>query len=160
TMLRPAPSADRRGAGRAWRGMREARGRRQDRAMTEHDVRPSPAPAAHAPAALRPAAQPYHRASRTLAHRRYWWRPLVTLAVSAAVFVGLTMQVMVPLFVLGEVWPAAVTSSSLTDPLNPADQFLGLACQRCWSPPCWWGHSPAMGEPGSPCRCGAGSGGG
>lgn len=94
--------------------------------MTEHDVRPSPAPAAHAPAALRPAAQPYHRASRTLAHRRYWWRPLVTLAVSAAVFVGLTMQVMVPLFVLGEVWPAAVTSSSLTDPLNPADQFLGL----------------------------------
>src|SRR5699024_3601900 len=125
TMLRPAPSADRRGAGRAWRGMREARGRRQDRAMTEHDVRPSPAPAAHAPAALRPAAQPYHRASRTLAHRRYWWRPLVTLAVSAAVFVGLTMQVMVPLFVLGEVWPAAVTSSSLTDPLSPAVQFLG-----------------------------------
>ena len=100
--------------------------------MIEHDVSPSPAPAAPASAAFRPAApstpsaQPYHRASRTLAHRRYWGRPLVTLAVSAAVFVGLTMQVMVPLFVLGEVWPAAATSASLTDPLNPADQFLGL----------------------------------
>src|SRR5699024_3621717 len=117
---------DRRGAGRASRGMREARGRRQDRALSEHDVRPSPAPPAHAPAALRPAAQAYHRASRNLAHRRYWWRPLVPLSVSAAAFAGLTIQVMVPLFVVGEVWPAAVTSSYLTDPLNPADQFLGL----------------------------------
>ena len=130
--------------------------------MIEHDVRPSPAPAAHASAAFRPAApstQPYHRASRTLAHRRYWWRPLVTLAVSAAVFVRLTMQVMVPLFVLGEVWPAAATSASLTDPLNPADQFLGLGMLALLVPAVLVGTLAGTGEPGSPCRCGAGSGG-
>src|SRR5699024_1559049 len=111
-MPRPARSADRRGAGRAGRRMRGPWGRRQDRGMIEHDVRPSPAPAAHASAAFRPAApstpsaQPYHRASRTLAHRRYWWRPLVTLAVSAAVFVELTIKMMAPLFALAHALPS------------------------------------------------------
>ena len=80
--------------------------------MIEHDLHPSP--------------QPYHRAARALPHRHYWWRPLVTLVVSAVVFVVMNLQVMVPLFILGEIWPPAATSASLTDPLNPADQFLGL----------------------------------
>ncbi|MDN5821179.1 MAG: CPBP family intramembrane metalloprotease, partial [Brachybacterium sp.] len=70
--------------------------------------------------------QAYHRAARALPHHRYWWRPLVTLVVAAAVFVVMNFQVMVPLLIAGEIWPAAATSSSLSDPLNPADQFLGL----------------------------------
>ena len=53
--------------------------------MIEHGLHPSP--------------QPYHRASRALPHRHYWWRPLVTLVVSAVVFVVMNLQVMVPLFI-------------------------------------------------------------
>ncbi|ASK65991.1 CPBP family intramembrane metalloprotease domain-containing protein [Brachybacterium avium] len=102
--------------------------------MIEHDLRPPPQPpvtsspgsiGAALPATL-PEPQAYHRAARVLWHRRYWWRPLVTLVVTAAVFVVMNFQVMVPLLIAGEIWPAAATSSSLTDPLNPADQFLGL----------------------------------
>ncbi|HEX7351003.1 CPBP family intramembrane glutamic endopeptidase [Brachybacterium sp.] len=70
--------------------------------------------------------QPYHRLARALPHRSWWWRPLVTLVVAAFVFVVMNLQVMVPLLILGELWPPAATSSSLADPLNPADQFLGL----------------------------------
>lgn len=70
--------------------------------------------------------QPYHRAARAIPHRRYWWRPLVTIAVAGFVWIVMNLQVMVPLMVLGEFWPAAATSPSLMDPLNPADQVLGL----------------------------------
>jgi len=70
--------------------------------------------------------QPYHRLARALPHRSWWWRPLVTLVVAAFVFVVMNLQVIVPLLILGELWPPAATSSSLTDPLNPADQVGGL----------------------------------
>ncbi|MDN5898758.1 MAG: CPBP family intramembrane metalloprotease [Brachybacterium sp.] len=102
--------------------------------MIQHDLHPSPPPVVtSAPVGIRPAQpatpsepQAYHRAARALPHHRYWWRPLVTLVVAAAVFVVMNFQVMVPLLIAGEIWPAAATSSSLSDPLNPADQFLGL----------------------------------
>ncbi|WP_394216083.1 CPBP family intramembrane glutamic endopeptidase [Brachybacterium vulturis] len=102
--------------------------------MIDHDLRPPPQPPATSapggigaalPATL-PEPQPYHRAARALRHRRYWWRPLVALVVTAVVFVVMNLQVMAPLLIAGEIWPAAATSPSLTDPLNPADQFLGL----------------------------------
>lgn len=70
--------------------------------------------------------QPYHRLARALPHRSWWWRPLVTLAVAAFVFVVMNLQLIMPLLVLGELWPPAATSASLTDPLNPADQVGGL----------------------------------
>ncbi|MGO1200693.1 MAG: lysostaphin resistance A-like protein [Dermabacteraceae bacterium] len=100
--------------------------------MIEHDLPPSPlrttASTAVGPRPVPSSAapQPYHRIPRALRHRHHWWRPLVTLVVSAVVFVVMNVQVMTPLFLLGEIWPAAATSPSLTDPLTPADQVLGL----------------------------------
>lgn len=84
--------------------------------MSEHALHPRP-----------PAAPPaYHRAARGIPHRGYWWRPLVTLAVAGAVYVVMAVQVIVPLIIVGEIWPAVAPSLFLSDPLNPADQFLGL----------------------------------
>lgn len=85
-----------------------------------------PAPALPAPSRPAPTPQPYHRAARAIPHRSWWWRPLVTLVVAAFTFVVMNLQVMMPLMVLGEIWSPAATSPSLTDPLNPADQLLGL----------------------------------
>ncbi|MDN5599452.1 MAG: CPBP family intramembrane metalloprotease [Brachybacterium sp.] len=100
--------------------------------MIEHDLPPSPQ-STTASTPVGPHREPtpadplpYHRAPRALRHRHHWWRPLVTLVVSAVVFVVMNVQVMTPLFLLGEIWPAAATSPSLTDPLTPADQVLGL----------------------------------
>ncbi|MGO3314626.1 MAG: lysostaphin resistance A-like protein [Brachybacterium tyrofermentans] len=78
-------------------------------------VSPSPSPTG-----------PYHRAARAIPHRSYWWRPLVAVAVAGFVWIVMNLQVMTPLMILGEIWPAAATSPSLMDPLNPVDQFLGL----------------------------------
>ncbi|MGP9845374.1 lysostaphin resistance A-like protein [Brachybacterium sp. 107] len=83
--------------------------------MTQHEPLPRTTPS-----------QPYHRIARAIPHRGYWWRPLVTTAVAAFVWIAMNLQVMVPLMILGELWPAASTSPSLMDPLNPADQVLGL----------------------------------
>lgn len=38
----------------------------------------------------------------------------------------MNLQVMVPLMLAGELWPPLATSIDIDDPLNPADQFLGL----------------------------------
>lgn len=91
-------------------------------------ARASSALASSAPAssALASPAQPYHRAARAIPHRRYWWRPLVTIVVAGVVWIIMNLQVVVPLLIVGEIWPAASTSASLMDPLNPADQLLGL----------------------------------
>ncbi|MGO1981933.1 MAG: lysostaphin resistance A-like protein [Brachybacterium alimentarium] len=93
------------------------------------EARPEPEPRPQgrsAPQLPPPSEQAYHRAARAIPHRRYWWRPLVALGVTAVVFVVLNIQVMAPLMILGEYWPPVATSVSMTDPLNPADQFLGL----------------------------------
>lgn len=70
--------------------------------------------------------QTYHRGARAIPHRRYWWRPLVTLLVSAAVLVVMTLQLMTLLAVASVIWPSFAPSPSLTDPLNPVDQLTGL----------------------------------
>ena len=68
----------------------------------------------------------YSRAALGVPHHRYWWRPLVTLAVAGFAYVVMNLQVMVPLLIAGELWPAAAVSPSALDPLNPADQLLSL----------------------------------
>ncbi len=85
-----------------------------------------PGEAVSVDAAASSPAQPYHRSAHAIPHRHYWWRPLVTIAVAGIVWIAMNLHVMVPLMIIGEVWPALATSPSLTDPLNPADQFLGL----------------------------------
>ena len=47
---------------------------------------PAPAPEM-LPRPVETDAVAFHRLPRALPHRSYWWRPLVTLAVSAAVYV-------------------------------------------------------------------------
>lgn len=70
--------------------------------------------------------QPYHRAARAIPHRRYWWRPLVALVVSAAVFLVMNLQLLLVLVVVSLIWPAFTPSATLMDPLNPLDQTFGL----------------------------------
>ena len=87
-------------------------------------------PPAPAPGVLpRPAetdAVAFHRLPRALPHRSYWWRPLVTLAVSAAVYVVMLLQMFVVILVLSLALPGAEPSAELLDPLNPIDQLLML----------------------------------
>lgn len=81
--------------------------------MTSHDL-----------SALPP--RTYSRAALGIPHRRYWWRPLVTLVVAALVFVVMNVQMMLPLLLASVVIPSFAPSPSLMDPLNPLDQILGL----------------------------------
>ncbi|RCS83662.1 CPBP family intramembrane glutamic endopeptidase [Brachybacterium alimentarium] len=68
----------------------------------------------------------YHRIPRALPHRRHWFRPLVAVGVSGAVYVVMLIQLLVPLLLVTLIWPGAGPSEMLTDPLNPTDQLLGL----------------------------------
>lgn len=68
----------------------------------------------------------FHRAARLIPHRRYWWRPLVTVAVTAAMFAIMALQLTVPLMIVGEIRPSLAVSETLSDPMNPLDQLLGL----------------------------------
>lgn len=68
----------------------------------------------------------YPRLARAIPHRRYWWRPLVAVAVAGAVYVIMTLQLMVPLLVAGVFWPPLAPSDSMLDPLNAMDQIFGL----------------------------------
>lgn len=100
--------------------------------MIEHDLRPSTPPApGSGPAGARPeppatALQAYHRAAHAIPHRRYWYRPLVTLLVSVVVLAVMTLQLLLVLTIAGAIWPSFAPSPSLADPLNPVDQLMSL----------------------------------
>ena len=70
--------------------------------------------------------QPYHRAARAIPHRRYWWRPLVTIVVAFAAYVVMNLQLLVPLVIASVIWPNLAPSATLMDPLNPVEQLMGL----------------------------------
>lgn len=69
----------------------------------------------------------FHRLPHTLGKRSTWWRPLVACAVAAVAFPIMFALLMIAVLVVSVIWPALAPSESLMDPLNPVDQFTGLA---------------------------------
>ncbi len=87
-------------------------------------ARPGDAPVG--PATARPIGHSYPHLARAIPHRRYWWRPVVAVAVAGAVYLIMNLQLLVPLLLAGVLWPAVAPSDELMDPLNAMDQLLGL----------------------------------
>ncbi|WP_422116289.1 CPBP family intramembrane glutamic endopeptidase [Brachybacterium sp. UNK5269] len=87
---------------------------------------PHPAAPGAAPVPLRAVGHSYPHLARAIPHRRYWWRPVVAVAVAGTAYLIMNLQLMVPLLLLGVIWPAFAPSDELMDPLNAMDQLLGL----------------------------------
>lgn len=68
----------------------------------------------------------FHRLPRAIPHRRHWWRPLVAVVVTVAIYLMMFVHLIVVSLVMSVVWPGLTISAEMTDPLNPMDQFIGL----------------------------------
>lgn len=93
--------------------------------LTDHEpslsrVDPVPAQAAA------PRRGEYHRLPLLARHRRFWWRPLVALAVFGGSYVAMLIVAMVPLLILGLLVPGLAPSEELSDARNPMDMLLML----------------------------------
>ncbi|MFC7455972.1 CPBP family intramembrane glutamic endopeptidase [Brachybacterium sp. GCM10030267] len=106
---------------------------------------PSPVPsAASDPAVSEQVA--FHRLPRVVRHRRYWWRPLLALLVTAASFAAMGLLLAVPVVAVSLIWPGAAPSEMISDPLNPMDQVLGLGALALLIPAVLLGTRVAYGR--------------
>jgi membrane protease YdiL (CAAX protease family) len=78
---------------------------------------------------LDPAAQPYHRLYRTLAGYR-WWRPLLALLLAGIYYIGFSIVVAIPVFIL----VFATGQVSLDDPAQAQQDIQDLAMIDAASP--------------------------
>lgn len=79
-----------------------------------------------AQAAPVPVPQAYHRLARAIPRERYWWRPLVAVAVFGASYVVMFLVMALPGIVLSEAVPELAFSESMADARNPMDMVMGL----------------------------------